>query len=166
MTSSLKSQTKCLVGYVPRFQIPNDIPLRMARKREKYYSGQTANICFYKAVFIEKLRLRLKELHCRLANHLGVSVSQIYPNAWRIFLGAKMLWGKISGCCHHLTLDKFFFYYIPHQIVAPKDFYNFVIHKALSKLVTNILNSNHDWKSRYFFIQGSIGCVGLTSGTA
>lgn len=66
-----------------------------------------------------------------------------------------MLWGQISGGCHCLTLNKFFFYYKPKQIVAPKDFYNFVVRKPSLKLVTGFPDSNHDLKSRYFFVQGS-----------
>ena len=47
----------------PRFQIPEDIPLRMTGKREKCYSGQTTDINFYEAIFITGLRLPLSELH-------------------------------------------------------------------------------------------------------
>lgn len=47
----------------PRFQIPEDIPLRMTRKREKCYSSQMADVNFYKAIFIAGLRLLLSELH-------------------------------------------------------------------------------------------------------
>ena len=47
----------------PRFQIPEDIPLRMTGKREKCYSSQMADVNFYKAIFIAGLRLLLSELH-------------------------------------------------------------------------------------------------------
>ena len=48
----------------PRFQIYDDIPLRMARKREKCCSRWTADVGFYEAVFLAGLRLPFIELHC------------------------------------------------------------------------------------------------------
>lgn len=73
----------------PYFQIPDDGPIRMARKREKYYSGRTTDVGFYKVVFITGLRLPLTQLHRQLADHLGLSVYQIYPNAWKVSLGQR-----------------------------------------------------------------------------
>ena len=39
--------------------------------------------------------------------------SQIATNAWRIFLGAEVIWGQLSGGNHCLTLDVFFYFYKP-----------------------------------------------------
>ena len=82
-------------------------------------------------------------------------ISQIYPNAWRIFLEVEVLWGQISEGCHCLTLDKLFFCYKAQQLAASKGFYNFIVRKPSLKLLTDISDSNHDWKSRYFFVQCS-----------
>ena len=51
----------------------------------------------YDAMFAVGLRLLLMALHHQLAIFLGLSVSQITPNTWRIFMGAKILWGCLSG---------------------------------------------------------------------
>ena len=139
----------------PRFQILDNIPLRMARKREKCYSRWTVDVGFYKAIFLARLRLPPTELHRQLADHLGVSVSQIYHNAWRIFLRAEVLWGQISWGCCRLTLDKLFFCCRAQQLVASKGFYNFIVRKPSLKQLTNVPDSNHNWKSRYFFVQCS-----------
>lgn len=40
--------------------------------------------------------------------------------------------------------DEFVFCYKPQQIASSKGFYNFVIHKSMLKLVTNVPDSNHD----------------------
>ena len=72
------------------YQIPDDVLTRMASKKEKCYFGQTTNIGFYEAVFITSPRLPLTELHRQLADHLGVSICQIYPNVWTI-LGVEVL---------------------------------------------------------------------------
>lgn len=51
----------------------------------------------YNAMFAAGLRLPLMELHRQLANFMGLFVSQISPNAWRISIGAEVLWGRLSG---------------------------------------------------------------------
>ena len=109
----------------------------------------------YEAIFIARSRLPLTKLHRQLMDRLGVSVCQIALNAWRIFLGAEVLWGQMSGGCRSLTFNKFFYYYKPQQIATSKGFYKFVLRKAMLKLVSDIPDSNCDWKSRYFFVQGS-----------
>lgn len=45
----------------------------------------------YDAMFTADLRLLLMELHHHLANYLGLSVSHIALNAWRIIIGAKVI---------------------------------------------------------------------------
>ena len=64
------------------FQIPDNIPIRLPGKFEKCYTGKTADVDMYDIMFTAGLRLPLTALHCQLANFLGLSVSQIAPNAW------------------------------------------------------------------------------------
>ena len=45
----------------------------------------------YDAMFAVGLRLSLTTLHRQLVDFLGLSVSQITPNAWRNFIGAEIL---------------------------------------------------------------------------
>lgn len=72
-----------------RFQIPEKF--RLPKKFEKCYSGKAMNIGMYYVMFAAGLRLPLTELHHQLANYLGLSVNQIAPNAWRIFLEAEVI---------------------------------------------------------------------------
>ena len=76
-----KMWKKVFDNLCPRYQILDDVPIRMASKREKCYSGWIANVSFYKAVLMEGLRLPLTKLHQRLVDCLGLSVCQIYPKA-------------------------------------------------------------------------------------
>ncbi|KAK9990930.1 hypothetical protein SO802_025915 [Lithocarpus litseifolius] len=99
-----------------RNQIPDDIPIRLPLKKEKCYSGRTADVGMYDAMFAAGLRLPLTALHRRLANYLGLSVSQIAPNAWRVFIGSEILWGSLSGGNRQLTLEEFFWCYRPHHV--------------------------------------------------
>ena len=73
------------------YQIPKNIPLRLPGKFEKCYSRKTVNVGMYDAMFATGLRLPLMDLHCQLANYLGLSVNQIAPNARRIFIGAEVI---------------------------------------------------------------------------
>ena len=65
-------------------QILDNIPLHLPGKFEKCYSGKTADMGMYDAMFTIGLRLPLTELHRQLANYLSLFVSQIVSNAWRI----------------------------------------------------------------------------------
>ena len=67
-----------------RFQIPDHILIHLLGKFEKCYSEKTADIGMYDAMFAVGLRLPLTALHYQLANFLGLSISQIALNAWRI----------------------------------------------------------------------------------
>ena len=58
------------------------------------------DVGIYDAMFAEGLRLPLTALHHQLAHFLGLSVSQIALNAWRIFIGAEIFWGRLSGGNH------------------------------------------------------------------
>ena len=63
------------------YQTPDHIPIRLPEKFKKCYSGKTADISKYDAMFAVGLRLPLMALHYQLANFLGLSVSLIAPNA-------------------------------------------------------------------------------------
>ena len=80
-----------------RYQIPDHIPIRLPEENETCYSGRTADVGMYDAMFAAGLRLPLTALHHQLADFMGLSVTQIAPNAWRTFIGAKILWGRLSG---------------------------------------------------------------------
>ena len=72
-------------------QIPDNIPIGLSSKFERCYSGKTADVGMYDAMFTAGLRLPLMELHHQLVNYLGLFVIQIAPNAWRIFIGAGVI---------------------------------------------------------------------------
>ena len=134
------------------YQIPNYIPIHLPRKFEKCYSGKTADVGMYNAMFAAGLRLPLTALHHQLANFLGLSISQIAPNAWRIFIRAEILWGRLSGGHRQLLLDEFFYCYRPQHIISSQGIYHFATRKKVLRLVSNMPDSNRILKGRYFFI--------------
>ena len=50
-------------------------------------------------------------------------------------------------------VDEFFHCYHPSEIVQSKGMYSFLPRKLTLRLVCKTLNSNRNWKSRYFFLQ-------------
>ena len=64
-----------------RYQIPKHIPIRLPYENEKCYTGRTANVGMYDAMFAAGLRLPLTALHRQLVDYLGLSINQIAPNA-------------------------------------------------------------------------------------
>ena len=136
------------------FQIPDHISICLPRKKEKCYIGMTTDVSMYDAVLTAGLRLPLTALHRQLVDFMGLSISQIAPNAWRTFIGAEVLWGRLSGRNRQLSLDEFFYCYKPRQIVSSKGTYHFSIREKDLRLVSNMPDSNRSWKSRYFFIKG------------
>ena len=137
------------------YQIPNHISIHLPRKKEKCYTGMTADVSMYDVVLTARSRLPMTALHHQLVDFMGLSVNQIAPNAWKTFIGAEVLWGHQSGGNHRLSLDKFFYCYKSHHIVSSKGTYHFFVREKDLRLVSNMPNSNRSWKSRYFFLEGS-----------
>ena len=73
-----------------RYQIPDHILIRLPEENEACYSGRIANVGMYDVMFAAGLRLPLMALHRQLANFLGLSFTQIAPNALRTFIGAEI----------------------------------------------------------------------------
>ena len=109
----------------------------------------------YDAMFAAGLRLPLTALHRQLVDYLGLSVNQITPNVWRTFIGAEILWGSLSGGNRQLTLDEFFYCYRPYHLSSSKRTYHFSVREKDLKLVFDMPDSNRNWKSRYFFVEGT-----------
>ena len=63
------------------YQIPDYIPIRLPNKSEKCYYDGVDDVGVYKQVLKAGLRFPLNSLKRELLKHLGLSVSQISPNA-------------------------------------------------------------------------------------
>ena len=55
---------KIFSGLRVRYQIPEHIPIRLPKENKKCYSGRTADVGMYDAMFAAGLRLLLTTLHC------------------------------------------------------------------------------------------------------
>ena len=100
------------------------------------------------------LRFPLNALYCELLKCLGLSVNQISSNAWRIFIAMEILYGPMSDGARCLTVREFLHCYRPDEIDKSRGVYSYVLRSLLLKVIYETLDSNRDWKSRYFFLEG------------
>ena len=100
------------------------------------------------------LRFPLSSLHRELLKYLGLSVSQISPNAWRVFIAIEVLYGAMSNGARSLAVREFLHCYRPDEIDKSKGMYSFVPRKSILKVIFETPDSNRDWKSCYFFLEG------------
>ena len=88
------------------------------------------------------LKFPLSSLHHELLKYLGLSVSQIPSNAWRVFIAMEVLYGAMSNSVKTLTVREFLYYYRPNEIEKSKGMYSFVPRKSVLKMIFETLDSN------------------------
>ena len=89
------------------YQIPKNIPIRLPYKSEKCYYDCVEGVGIYEQMLKAGLRFPLNALHRELLKCLGLSVNQISPNAWRVFIAMKILYGAMSDGARSLTVREF-----------------------------------------------------------
>ena len=137
-----------------KYQILDNIPIRLPYKSEKCYYDGIEGVGVYEQMLKAGLRFPLSSLHHQLLQHLGLSVNQISPNALRVYLGVEVLYGEMSDGARRLTVREFLHCYHPDEIAQLKGMYSFVPRSPLLRLICENPNSNRNWKSRYFFVEG------------
>ena len=98
-------------------------------------------------MFKAGLRFPLNSLHREFLKYLGLSVSQISPNGWRVFIAMEVLYGAMSNGARSLTVREFLHCYRPDEIDKSKGMYRFVPRKSVLKVIYETSDSNRDWKS-------------------
>ena len=136
------------------FQIPDNIPIRLHYKSEKYYYDGVEGVGVYEQMLKAGLRFPLSSLHRKLLKCLGLSVNQVSPNAWRVFITMEVLYGAMTNGARSLTVKEFLHCYRLDEIDKSKGMYSFVPRSPLLKVIYETPDSNKDWKSHYFFLEG------------
>ena len=90
------------------------------------------------------LRFPLSSLHHELLKYLGLSVSQISPNALRVFIAMEVLYGAMSNGARTLTVREFLHCYCPDEIDKSKGMYSFVPREFVLKVIFETPDSNRD----------------------
>ena len=125
-----------------RYQILDDIPIHLPFKFEKCYYRGVDDVKVYEQMFKVGFRLPLSALQRRLLQYLGLVVTHIASNAWRIFLSAKVLYRVLTKGRRQLTIEEFFHCYRPSEIVKSMGIYNFLPRKPTFRLVYETPDSN------------------------
>ena len=136
------------------YQIPENIPIRLPYKSEKCYYDGIEGVGLYEQILKAGLRFPLSTLHRELFKCLGLSINQVSPNAWRIFIAMEILYGPMTDAAKSLTVREFLHCYCPNEIDKSRGMYSFVPRSPLLKVIYQTLDSNRDWKSHYFFLEG------------
>ena len=136
------------------YQIPESIPICLPYKSEKCYYDSVEGVGVYEQMLKAGLRFPLNSLHCELLKCLGLSINQVSPNAWRIFIAMEILYGAITDGAKFLMWREFLHCYCSDEIDKSRGVYSFVPRSPLLKVIYETPNSNRDWKSRYFFLEG------------
>ena len=126
------------------YQIPYYIPIRLPYKSEKCYYEGVDGVGVYEQVLKAGLRFPLSSLHRELLKYLGLSVNQISPNAWRVFI---VLYRAMSNGARMLTVREFLHCYRSDEIDKLRGMYSFVPRKSVLKVIFETPDSNRDWKS-------------------
>ena len=136
------------------YQSPNSIPIRLPYKSEKCYYKWVEGVGVYEKMLKTRLRFPLSSLHHELLKYLGLSINQISPNTWKVFIAMDVLYGAMSNGAKRLTMREFLHCYRPDEIDKSKGIYSFVPRSPLLKVIFETPNSNGEWKSHYFFLEG------------
>ena len=136
------------------FQIPDYIQIRLPYVSEKCYYYGVEGVGVYEQMLKARLRFPLSTLHRELLNYLGLSVTQISPNVWRVFIAMEILYSAMTDGARRLTVCEFLHCYRPDEIDGSRGMYSFASRSPLLKVIFETLGSNRDWKSRYFFLEG------------
>ena len=136
------------------YQILENIPILLPYKSERCYYDGVEGVGIYEQMLKAGLRFPLNALHRELFKCLGLFVNQVSPNAWRIFIAIEILYGTMLDGARSLTVREFLHCYCPDKIDKSRGVYSFVPRSLLLKVIYETPDSNKDWKSRYFFLEG------------
>ena len=117
------------------FQIPDNIPVRLPYKSEKCYYDEVEDVGVYEQMLKAGLRFPLSSLHHELLKCLGLSVNQVSPNVWRVFIAMEVLYNAMTEGARSLTVREFLHCYCPDEIDKSKGVYSFVPRSPLLKVI-------------------------------
>uniref|UniRef100_A0A2N9JBV7 Uncharacterized protein n=1 Tax=Fagus sylvatica TaxID=28930 RepID=A0A2N9JBV7_FAGSY len=137
-----------------RYQIPEDVVLRIPESDEVACSSKYGDVAFYEADFNAGVRFPLQPLMRELLDRLNLSPGQLASNAWRTVVGCMVMWKVLSKGEDDLTVDELLFCYKPCQIPASPGFWSLNMRQKGLKLVVGTPSSNREWKDDFVFVCG------------
>jgi hypothetical protein len=140
--------------YRRKYQIPEDVILRIPESDEVACSSRYGDVAFYEANFNAGIRFPMQPLMRELLDRLNLSPGQLAPNAWRTVVGSMVMWKVLSDGKDDLTIDELLFCYKPCQIPASPGFWSLNMQQRGLKLIVGTPSSNREWKDNYVFVCG------------
>jgi hypothetical protein len=140
--------------YRRKYQIPEDVVLRIPELDEVACSSRYGDVAFYEANFNAGVRFPMQPLMRELLDRLNLAPSQLAPNAWRTIVGCMVIWKVLSDGKDDLTMDELLFCYKPYQIPASPGFWSLNMRQRGLKLVVGTPSSNREWKDNFVFVCG------------
>ena len=129
------------------FQIPDYITICLPYVSKKCYYEGVDGVRVYEQMLKTGLRFPLSTLHRELLKYLGLFVTQISPNAWRVFIAMEILYGAMADAARRLMVREFLHCYRPDEIDRSRGMYSFASRSPLLKVIFETPDSNRDWKS-------------------
>ena len=117
------------------FQISDYIPIRLPYVSEKCYYKGVEGVRVYEQMLKVGLRFPLSTLHRKLLKYLGLSVTQISLNAWRLFIAMEILYGAMTDGARKLTVREFLHCDHPDEIDRSREMYSFTSMSPLLKVI-------------------------------
>uniref|UniRef100_A0A2N9HFE5 Uncharacterized protein n=1 Tax=Fagus sylvatica TaxID=28930 RepID=A0A2N9HFE5_FAGSY len=143
-----------LDSYRRKYQIPEDVVLRIPEWDEVACSSRYGDVAFYEADFNAGIRFPMQPLMRELLDRLNLAPGQLAPNAWRTVVGSMVMWKVLSDGKDDLTIDELLFCYKPCQIPASPGFWSLNMRQRGLKLIVGTPSSNREWKDNYVFVCG------------
>jgi len=139
-TSSIKE--KHFKTFRAHYQILDNISVHLPYESKKCYHEGLEGVGVYEQMLKAGLRFPLSSLHHELLQHLGLSVNQVSPNAWRVFITMEVLYGVMLVGARRLTVREFLNCYRSNEIDKSLGMYSFAPKSPLLRLVYETLDSN------------------------
>jgi hypothetical protein len=94
-----------------------------------------------------------------LLHYLQIAPHQLAPNAWRTFFTCVILWPRVLGEGHELSVREFLKIYMPLRNPKTEYVFNFQGRQKIKFVLVPGYSSNKHWKERFFFAHGDWKCL-------
>lgn len=137
-------------------QLPASVRLRFDTDNVGAVVDAYSNeVCVYMEMFRIGLKLPFPRIVRELLSYIQIAPHQLAPNGWRVFFACMVVWSKILGVEHPLTVVEFLKIYRLTKCSKTEFLFTFQLRKKMKPLTfRRTYSSNKWWKDEFFFVQG------------